>query len=44
METVGTAVDRVSLGEKSIKHTEAKERVECARVPEWFLEGNVASG
>jgi hypothetical protein len=43
VEAVRTAVNRVSLGEEAIKHSKAEERVECASMPEWLLEGNIAS-
>ena len=44
MKTVGTAVDRVSLCEEAVKHSKAKERIECTSMPEWLLEGDVAAG
>jgi hypothetical protein len=44
VETVGTAVNRVGLGEEAIKHSKAKERIEGASMSEGLLEGNVASG
>ena len=37
-------MNRVSLGEEAIEYPEAKERIEGASMPEWLLEGNIASG
>jgi hypothetical protein len=44
VEAVRAAVNRVSLGEEAIKYPKTKERIKGASMPEWLLEGNVASG
>ena len=41
VETVGVAVCGVHLGEEVVEDSEGTERVECARVSERILEGDV---